>query len=566
MACSPGSRMPLGTAVNSIDDASDALMRLPGSTVVTLDNYEVFRLADTWLRRELVPALDAGTRIIICSREQPAAGWLGAAEWREHFRALEIGMLSAEESEQLLNAAGIEGQAARRLFESTRGHPLALTIAASSHAHQDPAASREGPHELMTALVQRYLEEVEDDDTRQALEAAAVVRRISQPLLTALCPELDASDAYANLATLSFVEIRRDGLAIHDVVRDAIGRQLKAADPHRYRGYQQRAWRFLRRELRESPRADLWRTTADTIYLVNNPVIREAFFPSETSDYSVEPASASDAETIFAISGRHESASAEKITRLWWQHLPGAFHVVRDAMGEIHGYSCVARPGELDSNWMQEDPVARQWQHHLRETRAPGGALFIRRWLSASNGEPPGPVQAAAWIDVKRTYLELRPDLRRVYLTVNDLMPYAAVATELGFSVLDDLRATIGGNDYHSAMLDFGPGSVDGWIMGLLAAELDVRDVQLVDPESRELVVGDQRLPLTPLEFGVVAMLDSRAGKPVSRDELLESVWGHSHEGGSNVVDAVIRGLRKKIGDSGPVIETVRGRGFRLTS
>ena len=556
----------LGTPVSTIDDASKALNRLPGRTVVTLDNYEVFRLADAWLRRELVPALDAGTRVIICSREHAAAGWLSAAEWREHFRTLKIGLLSTEDSLQLLRDAGIEGDAASRLFETTRGHPLALTIAANSRSHQDPAANREDPYELMSALVHRYLEEVEGDDTRLALEAASVVRRVSRPLLEALCPGLDANRVYEDLSKLSFVEVRRDGLAIHDVVRDAIGRQLKAADPLRYRRYQQSAWRYLRQELRETPRADLWRTTADTIYLVNNPVVREAFFPSESSEYSVEPATPNDAQTIFEITARHESDAAGNIMRLWWQHLPGAFHIVRDASGDIRGFSCVARPGELDSNWMQEDPVARQWQYHLRDTRSTGGALFIRRWLSADDGEPPGAVQAATWIDVKRTYLELRPDLRRVYLTVNDLTPYAAVATELGFNVLGDLTTAIGGKDYHSAMLDFGPGSVDGWIMGLLAAELDVRDVQLVDPETRELVVGDKRLPLTPLEFGVVSMLDSRAGKAVSRDELLESVWGHSHEGGSNVVDAVIRGLRKKMEASGAAIETVRGHGFRLNS
>jgi DNA-binding response OmpR family regulator len=44
----------------------------------------------------------------------------------------------------------------------------------------------------------------------------------------------------------------------------------------------------------------------------------------------------------------------------------------------------------------------------------------------------------------------------------------------------------------------------------------------------------------------------------------LEQVWGHNYEGGSNVVDAVVRGLRKKCGEHADIVETVRGVGYRL--
>ena len=204
---------------------------------------------------------------------------------------------------------------------------------------------------------------------------------------------------------------------------------------------------------------------------------------------------------------------------------------------------------------------------HDFEQLAKGGlVLFLRRWLSADEGEGPCPEQAAAWVDVKRTYLELRPDLRRVYMTLRDIGPYGPAATQLGFSVLDDLAVNIDGAAYHSAMLDFGPGSVDGWICNLVAAELGIGEEQMLDAGSRELRINDDRIPLTPLEFGVVSMLESRPGEAVSRGELLEQVWGHGHAGGSNVVDAVIRGLRRKCGDHAGIFETVRGVGYRLRS
>ena len=58
-------------------------------------------------------------------------------------------------------------------------------------------------------------------------------------------------------------------------------------------------------------------------------------------------------------------------------------------------------------------------------------ALFCRRWQSEN--EHPSPIQTACWLDLKRTYLELPPRLRRVYLTLQNLAPYGAPAQTLGF-------------------------------------------------------------------------------------------------------------------------------------
>ena len=498
-----------------LEKAADAISQLAGRAIVVFENYEVFRLADSWLRRDFIPALDATARVILVSRESPAAGWVSASEWQAFFQAIS------------LNAA----------------------------SPTDPAE-----------ITKLYLDEVPDTELREALDAASVVRRVTKPMLASLVPEANTDEMYQRLSALSFVETRRDGLAIAESVGRLIAEQLQAADVDRYRGYQKSAWRLLRQQLRESSRADLWRCTADVIYLIENPVIREAFFPSESAQFSVEPAVGGDMQAVLDITAMHEPQAEVEIMRHWSQHLPSAFHVLRDSSGLIGGYSCIALPSDLDGDWMQSDPVARNWQAHVnRKGRAARPeSLFLRRWLSREHGEAPSPVQAAAWVDVKRTYLELRPELRRVYLTLQDLGPYAPVAVQLGFEVMGDLEAQIGGEPYHSAMLDFGPGSVDGWICDLLAAELGVADDQRLDSAARELITDTDRVPLTPLEFKLVAMLESRQGEAVSREELLREVWGHGYDGGSNVVDALVRGLRKKCGASADMFETVRGVGYRL--
>jgi hypothetical protein len=184
--------------------------------------------------------------------------------------------------------------------------------------------------------------------------------------------------------------------------------------------------------------------------------------------------------------------------------------------------------------------------------------------LSREEGELPSAVQAACWLDIKRTYMELRPNLRRVYLTVHDLPTYAPVAIKLGFRPLADCNVAFDGKLYHTAILDFGPSSVDGWISGLVAAELGVEENAILDIDARELVLDGVRVDLTKLEFDVLRYLSQNEGKAISRDQLLDDVWGQTYHGGSNVVDVVIRSLRNKIGTRSEMIETVRGVGYRF--
>ena len=57
--------------------------------------------------------------------------------------------------------------------------------------------------------------------------------------------------------------------------------------------------------------------------------------------------------------------------------------------------------------------------------------------------------------------------------------------------------------------------------------------------------------------------LDARPGQVVTPDELLQNVWDQSF-GGSNVLDAVLKSLRKKLGAQGTALETIIGHGYRF--
>ncbi|HVN21849.1 MAG TPA: response regulator transcription factor [Dongiaceae bacterium] len=93
--------------------------------------------------------------------------------------------------------------------------------------------------------------------------------------------------------------------------------------------------------------------------------------------------------------------------------------------------------------------------------------------------------------------------------------------------------------------------------------QLRVGDLVL-DPASREVLRGDHRIPLTRTEYSLLERLMYRSGKVVSRQSLIESVWGFDREIEENTLDAFMHLLRNKIDAPGrtKLIHTVRGVGY----
>jgi len=85
----------------------------------------------------------------------------------------------------------------------------------------------------------------------------------------------------------------------------------------------------------------------------------------------------------------------------------------------------------------------------------------------------------------------------------------------------------------------------------------------VLDTAARALVIAGRPVPLTKLEYGVMQYLVARPEQVVTRDDLLRDVWGQSF-GGSNVVDAVVKSLRRKLGPHGSAIATATGHGYRF--
>jgi hypothetical protein len=553
-----------GGDLTTAEDVAARLSSLGQRVVLVLDRYEVLRPLDLWLQQAFVPALGDSVRVVFAGREGPMAGWSTAMG--RLFRSILLGNLPRDDANTLLRQDGVEGDDLDRINRLARGHPLSLRLAASALV-AGPARDHEAT--TVTALVEEltelYLAQL-DPMTRQALDAASVVRRPTLSLIAAMLPDTAPQDAFERLRGLPFVEMSSDGLVLHDTVREVVAAYLRASDPDRSRRYRIAAWRQLRDEVTRATSHEMWRYTADLLYILENPTVREAFFPTSEHLYFVDPAQDGDWPAIHEIATAAEPPEAVAILEDWWRRLPDAFWAARDGTGKVVGFTVMTQIDRVPRALFDADPLARIFRDHVRRLPVPRGQRVLVLRFQFAHPEDPNQalVIAALILDLKRMYMELRPELRRIYNVLPELYGPASPWTRLGFRTVLEAPELFGGVAYYAHVLDFGPASVDGWLTRIVATELQVDEDSILDVAQHQLVLADRRVALTKLEFEVFKYLYERPGNVVERAALLRDVWGYDYAGGSNVIEALVKSLRRKLGDRAAAIETVRGLGYRF--
>jgi two-component system, OmpR family, response regulator QseB len=86
----------------------------------------------------------------------------------------------------------------------------------------------------------------------------------------------------------------------------------------------------------------------------------------------------------------------------------------------------------------------------------------------------------------------------------------------------------------------------------------------VLDLRTRRVRIRDRAIDLSAREFTLAEIFFRHPGQIMSREQLLDHVWGYDYDPGSNIVDVYVGYLRKKLGNE--LIETVRGMGYRLRS
>ncbi len=95
------------------------------------------------------------------------------------------------------------------------------------------------------------------------------------------------------------------------------------------------------------------------------------------------------------------------------------------------------------------------------------------------------------------------------------------------------------------------------------SSSLSYKDIR-IDMEKRAVFLGDAVITLTYKEFELLVLLINNKDRVLTRNQILENVWGFDFEGESRTVDMHIKTLRQKLLDGGNYIKTVRSVGYKL--
>jgi DNA-binding response OmpR family regulator len=96
---------------------------------------------------------------------------------------------------------------------------------------------------------------------------------------------------------------------------------------------------------------------------------------------------------------------------------------------------------------------------------------------------------------------------------------------------------------------------------------LEVGELRL-DPAARQVWLGDAQIALTPREFAILEYFLHRPGEVLPKKDILDHIWDFDFDGDPNIIEVYVRRLRTKLhrSEDRPVIETIRGAGYRLVA
>lgn len=548
-------------------------------SVLVIDHYELARLLDAWVRTDFVPRLPASVRLILAGRHPSTPGWNPVMGWQT-LQSCALQPLGEAESLALLESRQVPAAVVPGILKFAQGHPLALELALAA-ASERPKFDFEAPDRsrVVARLAQLFLQDLADSSVRVALEAACVVRHASRSFLATLLGADAASLAIERLGELGFIERTAEGLSVHPSVRQALEGELRAVDPIRHRELRRAAWRHLREALLSVGRAHLWQHAADALYLLEQDLIREAFFPNARDVFVVEQARAQDWPEVSEICGAYDSPEGVAVIGAFFRHALHAVHVARSEGGEVAAFYIISKSDQIPEPLLACDPMLCCWLEHHPRSEAP--ALLLRRLLARPALPSRAEAYSACVLDIKRSYIE-NPRTTRLYAASSSAGDHPEWGP-LGFRDQPQLSvpglARTGG-PHSTSCLEFGNGGIFGWIRRLVDAQYEAPDPQdgspslseyesghgsglHLDENLRQLVVEGTEVPLTPLQFNLLRHLANHSERVVERDELVQAVWGRAFVG-SNVVDAAVRGLRKKLGPHSGAIETIKGFGYRF--
>jgi hypothetical protein len=470
-----------------------------GRTVVLLDTYELLTALDNRLREDIAPQLPADSLLVIAGQHPPAAGWRTDPGWSHLLRVMTLRNLDRDDCAAYLSGRGIDAALHERAADFTHGHPLALALVGEVIKERGSFTPQHSAN-VIAELVGTLVQGAPTAGHRRALEAAAQVRVITEPLLAALLDVPDAAGLFDWMCALPFVDLGPQGLYLHDLARTVLAADLRWRHPERHVELHDRARRHYLARVDGADPAAAATGLMDLMYL-HTDLRRFLQAPDTgTSIGRLEPATPADHTPVLAMIERHEGAESVAHARFWLAQQPRAWFVVRDHHRTPVGVLClltvppptaaaagdqaVAGAGDPAAVAGPGDPavVAAHRQLATHRPLRPGERVtLVRYWLSRDDYQSVSPVQSLITTGLLRHYLTT-PGL------AVSLVSFAHPEEWLEACAYTDHRRSpaadfeIGGRRFTSFSHDWRVVTPAAWVATLSALELGAQLAEVRSP------------------------------------------------------------------------------------
>ncbi|MBP1995467.1 helix-turn-helix transcriptional regulator [Paenibacillus eucommiae] len=375
--------------------------------VLALDTFEDMGDMELWLREALLPQLYPEILILIAGRFPLQGIWLSSPAWRHWIHRMPVGDLDYLSVKQYLERSGISQEPMiKQIWMKTRGHPLTLSLIVSTTMFQNiQGLELVDEIEVFEHILSIWLKEVPDDNLRELVETVALLRHFNQELLSYVLDRQVKTDLFQRLVGLSFIRRVDRGWILHDLMRDAIGYELRLRQPEHY----DRLWKrcimyYYSRMTNPSKRKTITWEAVEWYFYIGDYVVRSLCFQKLTP-HLMEPLSPSNwVEAEQYLDNRRinlkevclpllnpetgerfeyilsKEAGLYSIKHIHLRELyeldPGTVKLMRDQQGAIRGLTAIIpiHTGTLD--YLLTHPLSSAYfqslpDHKLKELRVP---------------------------------------------------------------------------------------------------------------------------------------------------------------------------------------------------
>ena len=392
-----------GHAVRLVDalDARGSLASLSDALagpwdLLILDSLGALGALESWLRESFLPSLPDHARVVTLGRRPLSPPWVNDRAGRALATQHRLEPLSEAACRTYLARQEVDEALHEQIVEASAGWPLALALLAQSTAGLEELRESQVAG-VLTRLADALVREAPTPDHARALHAAALVQRLTAPLLAAMLEREDVTEIFDWLAGRAFAMPSPRGLRLHAVLADALHGHLGSRAPERMVALRDRAIDAYAERLAPigardtSGPARAGELIYDALYtLRDSPVVQRFGVGSHPSAYpdALRP---SDRPPLLDAIERHEGAEARAIAERWLDDARSEVIVYRGQDGAPQAFALFGSFRREEATTRSEaDPVLADLLRALDE-RAPlrrGERLLLCRWwLSLEHGQ-----------------------------------------------------------------------------------------------------------------------------------------------------------------------------------